>query len=69
MTAITFGMVSNTSASWVTASDAIAAVSPHRPQDNFTRELLTRESAHRPNYSTLALAIFRVCNREDEGTP
>ncbi|MFR9855322.1 hypothetical protein ACL1IW_11765 [Corynebacterium striatum] len=41
---------------------AVAAVPPHRPQDDFTRELPTGEDAHGPDYSTPVFLLPQLCN-------
>ncbi|WP_415835020.1 hypothetical protein, partial [Corynebacterium gottingense] len=38
------------------------AVPPHRPQDDFTRELPTGEDAHGPDYSTPVFLLPQLCN-------
>ncbi|WP_454979666.1 hypothetical protein, partial [Corynebacterium propinquum] len=35
---------------------------PHRPQDDFTRELPTGEDAHGPDYSTPVFLLPQLCN-------
>ena len=46
----------------VAIAHAVAAVPPHRPQDDFTRELPTGEDAHGPDYSTPVFLLPQLCN-------
>ncbi|MBE7936352.1 hypothetical protein IC236_11115, partial [Corynebacterium glutamicum] len=44
-------------------------VPPHRPQDDFTRELPTGEDAHGPDYSTPVFLLPQLCNSTVLGYP
>lgn len=46
----------------VAIAHPVAAVPPHRPQDDFTRELPTGEDAHGPDYSTPGFLLPQFCN-------
>ena len=49
----------------IAVAHAVAAGPPHRPQDDFTRELPTGEDAHGPDYSTPVFLLPQLCNSTD----
>src|SRR5699024_291092 len=46
----------------VAVAHAVAAVPPHRPQDDFTGEMTTGEDAHGPDYFMPVFLLPQLCN-------